>query len=236
MRLPSTEEAHSLMALSDDLLKILHQAIHDYDFPCVTFDFKNQHEIKHDSMKGVEAEIRSQLLVDEPEMVRDGFSNVLYWGYARTGYRSTRVKRFRETATIVQLHRARRTLQQLEGPGVRRIAQLKLPEFSGLSFVSKVRMFLDPANYVVLDRQLLQLRKHKHTNIFHEVAIGSREKRIRINEVNEAVYERWSSSCRQVAAQYFSDRDVRAVDVERGIFYLVQTGRAHYAVEILANA
>jgi hypothetical protein len=79
-------------------------------------------------------------------------SAILYWDYARTGYGDTRVQRFRREVDERGLHRASELFQNINGPAVKEIAGLKLPEFVGLSFISKVRMFLNPADYVVLDR------------------------------------------------------------------------------------
>jgi hypothetical protein len=224
------------MGLDSDLREILRQAIQDYDFPCVTFDFRNAREVIHASMRDVESEIQNGLLTNEAESVKDSLSNVLYWGYARTGYRWVRVNRFRANVTEPQLLHAGRLFRHIEEPGVQQIARLELPEFSGLSFVSKTRMFLDPTKYVVLDRQLLKLREQERRNIFHDVAIAAKETRIRVSETNAKVYERWSNLCRRIAAEYFGDAGIRAVEIERGIFYLVQTKQTRVASEILLAA
>lgn len=224
------------MALSDSLGATLLQAIQDYDFPFVTYDFEAQHEIRHPSMREVEATIRDQLLSRNLEAVKNGLSNVLYWGYARTGYRSTRVNNFRQKVSESQLRETNQFFQNIEGPGVYKIAHIHMPEFGGLAFVSKTRMFLDPSRYVVLDWQLLKLREQQRPNIFHEVKIGSSENMIRVTRYNEGIYDKWSSLCRRIAAQSFTDADIRAVDIERGVFHLVQTKRANHAAEILENA
>jgi len=223
------------MALSDDLRTVLLQAIEDYDFPFVTYDFIENKEIQHQSMRDVEARISEQLLAEKPESIRDGFSNVLYWGYARTGYRWNRITDFRTKATVDKLSRAGKTLRELHRSGVREIAKLQLPQFSGLSFVSKVRMFLDPTNYVVLDIQLLKLRDQERPNIFHEVTHKEKTS-IRITQKNQAVYEQWCSICRRIAAKEFGEIGIRAVDVERGVFHLTQTGRMLLAAQIVADA
>lgn len=224
------------MVLRDSLRSTLFQAIRDYEYPFVTFDFEAQHEITHPSMRDVESTIIHLLLSDDPKTTKNGLSNVLYWGYARVGFRDTRVDRFRQNVTEAQLHKANLLFRSIEGPGVRQIAHLRMPEFRGLAFVSKVRMFLDSSRYVVLDRKLLKLREQQRRNIFHEVNWGRKETAIRVTRHNEYIYERWSALCRDIAAKYGEDDDVRAVDVERGIFQLVQTKRADLAAEILDNA
>lgn len=230
------ERKKDLMSLSFDLREMLRQAIRDYDFPCVTFDFRNAREITYTSMRDVENEIQRGLLTNDAESIKDGLSNVLYWGYARTGYRWVRVNRFRDNVTEAQLLHAGRLFRNIGDPGVQQIARLGLPEFSGLSFVSKTRMFLDPTKYVVLDRQLLKLREQERGNIFHDVTIAAKETRIRVSETNAKAYERWSNLCRQIAAKYFDGVGIRAVEIERGIFYLVQTKQARVAAEILLAA
>lgn len=223
------------MALNDGLRKVLLQAIQEYDFPFVTYDFTEKREIRHQSMRDVEARIREQLLADKPESIRDGLSNVLYWGYARTGYRWNRITGFRTKVTEAKLLRAGETFRELRRSGVREIAKLRLPQFTGLSFVSKVRMFLDPINYVVLDIQLLKLRNQERPNIFHEVS-HKEDTSIRITKQNEVIYEQWCSICRRIAANDLNNMGVRAVDVERGVFHLVQTGRIELAAQVIVNS
>lgn len=91
------------------------------------------------------------------------------------------------------LSRAGRTLRELRHSGVREIAKLRLPQFSGLSFVSKVRTFLDPINHVVLDIQLLKLRNQERPNVLHEVAYKEdtsiqMTKRIKPSANNDAAF------------------------------------------------
>jgi len=222
------------MAIDNNRKEMLRQAIYDYDFPFVTFNFADARETRYSSMRQVETEIRGQLLSDTPDSIKDGFSNVLYWGYARTGYRWARINDFRNKATTEKLSQAGETLRGLSRSDVRQIAKLKLPQFSGLSFISKVRMFLDPANYVVLDLQLLKLRGQGQPNLFDAITSAAKTS-IAVTKRNETIYEQWCGYCRQVAAREFGGIDVRAVDVERGVFHLIQTGRAHLAAEIVAN-
>jgi len=223
------------MALSDELRDALRQAIRDYDFPFVTYDFVENREIRHQAMREVEERIRGQLLADEIERIRDGFSNILYWGYARIGYRWNRVTDFRERATASKLLSARTILRGLKQIGVRDIAKLRLPQFSGLSFVSKVRMFIDPANFVVLDTQLLKLKYQEQRTIFDAIA-HSKGQTIRITKNNEAGYELWCKLCRQIATTEFSNSGIRAADVERGVFHLIRVGRMQSAVQLVSKS
>ena len=225
------------MLLDDSLRDTLAAAIRAYDFPCGTYDFAAEREVVHPSMRGVEQAIRSGLTADDMEAVRDGLSNVLYWGYARIDYGDRRVRRFREGVTEGQLHDARSLFRTLRGPGLRQIKRLGLPELSGMSFVSKVRMFLDPSNYVTLDMKLAKnLSGGVSPGLFDDLSFRpGKDTTIRITAHNEAVYERWCRLCRHLAATCFPGAGVRAADIERGIFHLVSTN-ACLVADILATA
>jgi hypothetical protein len=222
------------MALSNALISSLRHAIQDYDFPFVTFDYRLKLETQHQSMRQVEAVIQQQLRADKLDLVKDGLSNVLYWGYARTGYRWTRINDLRANVTEQQLADARQVLGGLTGPGVRKIAKLKIPQLSGLSFVSKVRMFLDPTNYVVLDTKLLKLHEQARSTVFHRINWNAGTS-IYVSEQNEAIYDEWCALCRRAAKNELGVTDVRAADVERGIFHLIQLGETELAAEIVAS-
>ena len=84
------------------------------------------------------------LTSSDPEGLKNGLSNVLYWGYAQMGIRDIRVQRFRSNVNVSELNRACDLFQRSTLPSVLEIKKLRLPEFSGLSFVSKIRTFLGP--------------------------------------------------------------------------------------------
>lgn len=216
----------------------LREAVGAYSFPAVTYDFDRGVERTYHSMNDVENKIRAGLTHSSVEAVKDALSNVLYWGYARTGYRVTRVTDFRNKVTPEQLDQALDLFHSLTRPGnklpgLRSIAALGLPQFSGMSFVSKVRMFLDPWHFVVLDRKLLSLRTTETPTVFHEITMGPSEVMIRISRHNEQVYSSWSQQCLRLAEKYLGR--TRAVDVERAIFHLIDTGRSKLAAGLLQD-
>ena len=182
-------------------------------------------------MEDVERQIRRQLLSGRADDVKDGLSSVLFWGYARTGYRDVRVRRFRESVSSEQLLHASRLFRDLTGPGLRRIAALELPEFSGMSFVSKVRMFLDPVYYTVLDNRLLSLRAHCRGSTLAQFAKSKKETLIRISKPNEDCYARWCEKCHRLSIQCWGEAG-RAVDVERAVFGLIDGGNVEAAARI----
>ncbi len=76
---------------------LLCEAIRDYDFPVVTYDFTEEKPLHHGSMLAVEQYIGTLLHSKDFSAVKDGLSNVLYWGYARQPIRDFRVSDFRKT-------------------------------------------------------------------------------------------------------------------------------------------
>ena len=62
---------------------VLCKALWCFSFPKVTFDFRNSQRTQHEDMRGVEKCIGALLSHEDPVDVKDGLSNVLYWGYAR---------------------------------------------------------------------------------------------------------------------------------------------------------
>jgi len=156
---------------------------------------------------------------------------LIYWGYAQIGYRNDRVRRFRDQVTDDQLGRLR-TLIESGHPGLVAIGALRLPQFSGVSFVSKVLTFIDPGRYCVLDKQLLKLGTGSGPRALHRVSAGTQ---IRITTHNEEAYDGWRGECAVISAHYFGGRH-RVVDIERGFFHLVQTDRVRAAREMYMAA
>ena len=88
----------------EEYVRRLRQAAAEYSFPAKTYDFTEETESEHREMSSVERLIRAQLTSEDRSQVKDGLSNVLYWGYARRrGIRTHRVRRFREEVTADQL-------------------------------------------------------------------------------------------------------------------------------------
>ena len=207
--------------LIPEMRSTLENAILRFGFPPVTFDFTFGVEARYDSMLPVEHYIRNLLVSNNITEVKDSLSNVIYWGFANAGFRDHRVSQFRNIVLIQQLVLAQDLFATLEEPGLIAIKRLLLPQFGMMAFVSKIRMFLDPRRYVVLDSKLLSLRDAQTPTLFRDIKNAKGEAAIRITRHNEACYERWCQRCRQLAEENFPGSEVRAVDVERGIFQLV---------------
>lgn len=226
----------------EEYAQVLCAAVEAYNYPAVTYNFERgvntctdkERKMCHPSMCEVEGIIKSQLLSKDIEKVKDGLSNVLYWGMYRMGVRDTRVCKFRKGVTTHQLNRFKDVVDSLTGTGLAAIrgrvnnAEDNLPQFTQMPFVSKIRMFLDPENYPVLDKKIATFAKSPCFPPLQNLSWGESETTIRISGPNERVYGKWAKWCRDVAGQVnsYSDshfKDLRAVDVERAIFQLSQS-------------
>jgi len=209
------------MPLTSGQLLEFDTAIASYAFPAVYFDFGTSAEVRARDMRAVEVAVREMLVSPDIDRVRDGLANVLYWGYAQIGYRGVRVRRFRDRVTGVQLENFQTTIAAEHAASLCSIAAIGLPEFSGISFISKVLTFLDPARYCVLDKQLLKLAAVPGDRALHRLSSGTQ---IPVTPGNERAYDAWRGECAGISQQYFHS-NYRVVDVERGFFQLVQSGQ-----------
>src|SRR5205823_7763828 len=135
---------------------------------------------------------------------------------------------------LSQLKQARDLFRRSQPPSVVEIKKLRLPEFSGLSFVSKVRMFLDPDKSAALDWQIMKIHKQCPTTLLANLYLG-KSTQIPITKRNSEVYEAWCRRMSDISSVYFDAR-FRAVDVERGFFHLIQSGRIEVAAQIFNDA
>jgi hypothetical protein len=120
-------------------------------------------------------------------------------------------------------------------PNMVAIKNLHLTEFSGMSFISKVLMFLDQINYCVLDKQISKLRNPECMKSLSQLSFGSNETQIRISHNNQNVYNNFREECGAISARYYHNK-FRVADVERGFFTLIQTGNLAATQEIYNDA
>lgn len=225
-----------LLARTSDYASALCAAIREYDFPTVTCDFDTgEEEVRHADMGGVEDRIRGLLISPCRKQVKDGLSNVLYWGYANSpGRRGDRVKSFRRDVTDDQLDSFAKIAACKPQPGPVDIKRIGLPQFSGMSFITKIMMFLDPARYPVLDMKIAEAFSQSsdfpplEDLVFRKHADCGKREAIRVTRMNECVYRKWASWCRDIADWVNSESGalcggVRAVDVERAVFTLADS-------------
>ena len=182
----------------------------------------------------MEIAIGQELKSGDAERIKDGLSNVLYWGYAQMGIRDTRVQRFRTKVKTSQLKQAGELFRRPRFPSVSEIKNLRLPEFSGLSFVSKIRMFLDPDDSATLDWQIMKIHERCPTTVLARLRIGN-STQIPITHNNSEAYEAWCRRMTEISRVHFGGC-FRAVDIEHGLFQLIQRGEVETAAQILNEA
>lgn len=229
-----------LLAGTSDYASTLCAAIREYRFPPVTFDFQAREETRHADMRGVEDRIRGLLTAPSRQEMKDGLSNVLYWGYANSpGPRDDRVGKFRKGVTDDQLDCFAELAACTPPPGPVRIKKIGLPQFSGMSFITKIMMFLDPAGCPVLDMKIAEAFSQSAGFAPLEGLVFRKrsDTTIRVTKVNECVYGKWASWCGGIAeyvnASGSSCEGLRAVDVERALFTLADSDRGAEAWTLL---
>lgn len=220
------------MPLTPVQIAELKAAIGAYAFPPTYFDFVTGVPVHAANMLAVEAAIGGMLSSPNPVTAKNGLANVLYWGYAQMGIGPTRVSRFNTGVTSAQIAQFQAILRAPAMPTLIQIRNLKMPEFSGVSFISKVLTFIDPANYCVLDLQLSRLGLGPRVKAIHGLVYTTT---IGTTVHNQRVYDSWRQECAGISHAYYGGA-YRVVDVERGFFHLIQTGRLPLAQQIYADA
>ncbi len=221
------------MPLSPSQKESLRQAIRGYSFPPELYDFILGRPDPQPNMRAVEANIKADLICGDPERVKNGLSNVLYWGFARMDIRDIRVATFRKNVVDADVGAAASLFRATSSPPLTEIRKLGLPQFSGVSFVSKVRMFLNPHESATLDRQIMKIHKARPNTVLAKVTVYPTK--IPITAQNAEAYELWCRRMVEISTRYFGG-DFRAADIERGFFHLVERGETPLAGEILGNA
>jgi hypothetical protein len=212
--------------------RILRDAIAAYDYPAVTFDFANQRPAQFPTVRDLDEYLNRLLHSENPADVKDALAGILYWGFLRVGYRDYRVQQFCTTVTDQQLQRCIQVFRTLQGAALRTLKDLRLPEFGFLPFLSKLRTFLDPQRYCVLDNKIGKLQPLRRKLKIHDAIIP-------VSHDNEAAYGWWVQTCQDLAAKLNAELNahppLRPVDIERGIFHLVQANQQDEAEHILAQ-
>lgn len=207
---------------------VLCAAVRAYDFPAVTCEFeRGGDQIVRKSCRGsmfiVEKYIHDLLCSANLLDVKDGLSNVLYWGYAQTGFQEYRVNTFRTTVQNTAIQEFAGLVKEPPLPGLLAIDNVNFPGF-GMSFTTKILMFLDPTLYPVLDTRIGRLAVACNFPPLLEIVAPDGDA-IPINQTTARAYEKWACWCREIAELVNGLRvsrrhDLRAVDVERALFTL----------------
>lgn len=117
-------------------------------------------------------------------------------------------------------------------PSLENIALLGLPQFSGVSFVSKIRMYLNPVGSATLDLQIMKINEVCGGTLL--AAVTQHTTRIPVSAGNSLAYEQWCDRLNFMAQTYLPS--ARAVDIERGLFQLIQSRQFIEAADLLKNA
>ena len=129
-----------------DYAALLCRAVGSYEFPAVTCGFEQDGiEVAEascrESMAIVEKHIGKLLRSQNPHDVRNGLSNVIYWGWARhPGLARAKVRMFRDVVSNAnnQLSQFAQLVRGRDAPSLFAIKRLKIPYFSQMSFTTKV--------------------------------------------------------------------------------------------------
>lgn len=209
------------------------RAATEYSYPAKTYDFVEEREVDHGKTALVEALIRAQLMSENRNEVKDGLSNVLYWGYVRQGYGSHRVRRFRDEVTDDQLEAFVECVRRSAGVGVEELRRLELPQFSGMSFVSKILMFMCPDRFPVLDLKIARFARvepvqplDRPSGLSALLNLKLYPTSIGLTRSNMRAYLEWADWCCEMADAVNRlnpplGGTLRAVDIERGIFWCI---------------
>ena len=215
----------------------MRRAAGEYSFPAKTYDFVEETESEYAEMSYVEQLIRAQLTSENRSQVKDGLSNVLYWGYARQGgIGPYRTRKFREEVTDDQLDAFVGCRRRSACIGIEELQRLRLPQFSRMSFSSKVLMFMCPDRYPVLDLKIARFARRepvqwldRPSGLSALLNLNLYPTSIPLTGSNMRAYREWAGWCCEIADAVNSvvppDVSLRAVDVERAIFWCIDRER-----------
>lgn len=127
-----------------------------------------------------------------------------------------RTGKFLNEVTMESLENASLLFFNNKTPSLIQIKKLGLPQFSAISFTSKIRMFLSPEDSAVLDSQILKMRKVCQGTVLDQFKLSGAS--ISISKVNNDAYESWCDRLIEIRNNYFPQK--RAVDIERAFLSL----------------
>lgn len=217
------------MPLNSCQIQELREAIESQTVPAAV-----ARKLRASSYAEVEIVIGQQLRSGLCESVKDGFSNILYWGSSKMCYKEARIRRFRDKATSQKIAAFQALVANGNIPTVLDIRDIGFPEFSGMHFISKTMLFLDPDNFCALDGQIIRLRTGNPEKALDSLK-GSSDGHIKVTAETKQIYDGWCTECRAISAAYFGGK-YRVADIGLGLRALVQQGRLSSARQIYSQA
>lgn len=246
-REPRLEKIPSLTV--EEYASELCAAMAAYNYPSVTcydFDAFLRHggyvpyEEKHLNMESVDHVIGKQLTSQDLQEIEDGLSNVLFWGYANFNqFQRSKIQRLRKEITCQQLIDLRDAIGDVDEIDLSVIRSMKIPEFGQMSFASKLLMFLSAGTRPVLDIKIAKFARWFKIPPLSNLKLSWDEKSIPLsNKENIVIYEWWSSWCSTTASRVNDEpsstcKNLRAVDVERAIFWQIREANNSKARSLL---
>jgi hypothetical protein len=220
------ERPSKIVIRNQTLDDVLGEAIRAYDYPPITYDFIQGRERVFTSMIDLEHFLKALLLSGDICRLKDGLSGIIFWGYYRVGYRDRRVKTFRDQVCDTDLRNASEIFPTLEGAGLMPLKRIGLPQFTHMAFITKLRTFLDPDHYCVLDKKIASLAPLA-------IRLKRQQTYIPITPHNERAYKWWVDSCSALGSRL--QIKARPVDIERGFFQLVNDKHIDLAEKLLES-
>lgn len=204
--------------LTSKQINTLQQSILGYRFSVDYYDFASNLEKKAGNMRNLEAIIRNMLISKKQQQVKYGLANIIYWGNAKAGYQTNRTFKFYNNVTADQVQKFQNIVVKQKMLSLQAIKDIGMPQYSGISFISKILMFLNPNQYCVLDSRIAGLANQSGTKAIHNLKINMQ---LPVTNHNCAIYNQWCDECQKISDQYYSGK-YRVVDIERGFFDLIR--------------
>lgn len=79
----------------------------------------------------------------------------------------------------------------------------------------------------------MKLAKTNTITLFHDVKEYPTS--IPSSLENERIYQNWCNICKIASKKYFQNEELFAVDIERGIFHLIENNQLEIASNIIAD-
>lgn len=216
--------------LTSQQINTLEKSIRGYSFPAIYFDFASHVERKAGNMSNLETIIHDMLTSQKQQQVKYGLANIIYWGNAKAGYKINRAYKFLNV-TPAQVRDFQSIVANPKMLSLQAIKKIGMPQYSGISFISKVLMFMNPKKYCILDSRIADLANQSGTKAIYNLKINAQ---LPVTNHNCKIYCQWCKECKKISNQYYSGK-YRVVDIERGFFNLIQKGRLSDA-QMIYNA
>ena len=211
----------------------LQKSIRGYSFPAIYYDFASHVEMNAGNIGSLETIIYNMLISQKQQQVKYGLANIIYWGNANAGYQKNRTCKFLNNVTAAQLQKFQSIVANQKMLSLRSIKRIGMPQYSGISFISKILMFLNPKQYCVLDFHIAKLANRSGTKAIHNLKKYTKHP-LPFTTHNCKIYYQWCNECQKISNQYYSGK-YRVVDIERRFFNLIQNKKLSSA-QIIYNA